>query len=119
CLDQVDPAPVHSFGLRPRRHRNQKLLPPSPVSVRPFPMLPASRAKVLAAAERPEIAARRVANQHHIPAVPPIPTVRTTARHISLAPKRDASVPPGTALNPNLRLVVHGTGESSGALFGI
>jgi hypothetical protein len=106
-LDKIDPAPIHGFGLGPGRHRNQELLSPSPMPVRPFPAFPATGPKVLATAQRTEIAPRCVANQHDVSTMPTIAAIRPTARHMSLPPKAHAPVAAASALNPDFRLVVH------------
>ena len=112
-LDQIDPAPVDGFGLGPGRHQDLPLVPPTPMPIGPFPMLPPPTPEVLAPLQRPQIPLRRIANEHHIPAVPPIPTIGPTPRHMSLPPKADAAVPTGPTLNPDLRLVVHELEEGS------
>jgi hypothetical protein len=104
---KVDPAPVDSFGLRPRRHGNQQLLPPSPMPVGPFATLPPPGPKVLAPPQCPKIPARGVANEHHIPPMPAIAAIRPTARHMRLPPKAHAPVPTGSALNPDFGFVIH------------
>src|SRR4051794_26201399 len=65
------------------------------------------RPEVLAPPQRSQIPPRRIADQHHVPSVPPVSPVGPTPRHVRLAPKRDAPVPAGTALDPDFRLVVH------------
>ena len=72
-------------------------------------MLPTPTPEVLAPLQSTKITLGSVANKHHIATVAAIPTVRTTPGHMSLPAKRDTSVPTGPALNPNLRLVVHGS----------
>jgi hypothetical protein len=52
-LDKVDPAPVHSFSLRPSWHRDHQLFPASTVSIRAFATLPTPGSEVLAPAQRP------------------------------------------------------------------
>ena len=106
-LDQVDRAAVDRRRLRPRRHRDLPVLPPRPVPVRPFPVLAPLRPEVLAPLQRPQIPLRRIANEHHIPPMPPVPPVGPTPRHMRLPPKADAAIPPGAALNPDFRLVIH------------
>src|SRR6478609_5973371 len=51
--------------------------------------------------------------------MPAISAVRTTSRNVRLAAEADATVPAGTALNPDLRLVVHQLLQGSGALVAI
>ena len=106
-LDQVDRAAIDSRRLRPGRHRDHPLLPPRPMPVRPFPMTPPLPPEVPAPFQRPQIPLREIANEHHVPPVPTIPTIGPTPRHMRLPPKRHAPIPAGPALNPDLRLVVH------------
>ena len=107
--DQVNSAPIHRHHLGAGRHRNQPVLTPSPMPVRPFPMPPPPGPKVLAPPQRPQIPPRRIADEHDIPPMPAIPAVGPALRHMSLPPKAHAPVPPGSALNPDLRPVVHGS----------
>ena len=93
-LDQVDPAPIDSFSLGPSGHQDLPLLPPTPMPVGPFPMLPPPSPKVLAPLQRPQIPLRRIANEHHIPAMPAIPPIRPAPRHMSLPPKQMQPFPP-------------------------
>jgi hypothetical protein len=106
-LHKVHTAPVNGFGLSPRRHRDLPVLASPTVPVRPFPVLPPATPEVLAPLQRRQIPLRRITNEHHIPPVPAIATIRPTPRHMSLAPKADAAVPASPALNPDFGLVVH------------
>ncbi len=107
-LHQVDPTPIHSFRLSPSRHRNLTIVSASPMLIGPFPMLPAPSPKVLAPPQRPQVALRGIADQHDIPAMPPVSAVRPTTRNMRLPTKRNSAIPTGTALNPDFGLVVHG-----------
>jgi hypothetical protein len=106
-LNKVHSTPIHSLGLRPRRHRDHQLLSVRSVPIGAFPGLPAPRAKVLAAAQRTEIAPTGIANQHHVPPVPTVTAIRPSARHMRLAPEAHAAIAASPALNPDFRLVVH------------
>src|ERR1041384_5134507 len=108
--DEVDPAPIDSLSLSPRRHRDNQLLPMRPMPVRPFAVPPPSGTKVLASPQCPKIASRRIASQHDIPSVAPIAAIRPTARNMRLPPEGHAPVPAGSPLNPDFRLVVHPLG---------
>jgi len=110
-LEQIDEASIDSFSLSPGRHQNLPLLPAPTMPIRAFPMLSAPAPKVLAPLQRPQISLRSVTNKHHITAMAPITTIRPPTGHVSLPPKRDAPVPAGPALNPDLRLVVHQLNE--------
>lgn len=107
-LDQVNPAPVHRLGLGSSWDRNLQLFPARSVPIGPLAIAPSCRPEVLAPPQRSQIPPRRIANEHDIPAMPPISTIRATTRYMSLAPKRDTPVPASSALNPDFRLVVHG-----------
>ena len=109
-LDQVDRTPIHRRRLSPSRHRNHPLLPTCPMPVRPFPVAAPLAAEVPAAFQRPKISLREIANEHDIPPMPSISTIRPTPGHMRLAPKAHAPVPASPALNPDFRLVVHGSG---------
>jgi hypothetical protein len=106
-LNQVNQASIDSFCLRPGGHRNDPILPPSPVPVGPFPMPSPLSPKVLAPPQSPKIAPRGIADEHDIAAMPPVSTIGPTLRHMSLPPERNAPVATSPALNPDLRLVVH------------
>ena len=111
-LDQVDSAPVHRHRLSPGRHRNNPLLPPRPVPVRPFPMTPPLPPKVPAPFQGPQVPLREIADEHDVAAMPAVPPVGPTSRHMRLPTKRDTAVPPSPTLNPDLRLVVQEKSES-------
>ncbi len=110
-FDKVDPTPIDSFGLRPSRHRNQELLPPSPVPIGPFATLPTPSPKVLATPQPPKIATAGIADEHHVATVPTVPAVRATARNMSLPSKAHAPIPTSPPLNPDFGFVVHQLGE--------
>ncbi len=93
-LNQIDPTPIHSLGLSPSRNQDLPVLPPTPVPIGPFPVLPPPTPEVLAPLQRRQIPLRRIANKHHVPAVPAIPTIGPTPRHMSLAPKLMQPFPP-------------------------
>src|SRR4051794_18290452 len=104
---KVDVAAVNCACLRPRRHRNLPVLPPSPMPVSPFPMPPPLRPKVLAPLQCPQISPRRIANEHDVASMTAVAAVRAAARNARLAPKAPAAVSASTALNPDFRLVIH------------
>jgi hypothetical protein len=105
--NKVHPAAIDSLGQSPRRHRNNQLLPPTPMPIRPFARLSAACTKVLTPTQRPKIPPRRIANKDNIPAMPPIATIRTTPRNMSLPPKAHATIATGSPFNPDFRSVVH------------
>jgi len=69
----------------------------------------ALRPEVFAPPQRPQIAPRRIADQHHVAAVPAIAAVGPALRHVRFASKGDAAVAARTALYPDSCRVVHGT----------
>jgi hypothetical protein len=87
-----------------RAGRDGKLLVLAALSVLALPLavLPAARPEVLAAAERGEIAAALVADQHHISPAPAVAAIGPAARDVRLAPEADGAVAAATALNLNL-----------------
>ncbi len=109
--NKVHPTAIDSLSLSPSRHRNNQLLPPCTVAIGPFPGLSAACAKVLTPAKRTQIAARRIANKHNIPAMPPIATIRTPSGDMSLPAEAHATVAASPTFNPDFRFVVHGNGE--------
>ena len=72
-LDQVNPTPIHSLRLRPSRHQDLPILPPAPMPIGPFPMLPPPTPEVLAPLQRRQVPLRRITNEHNVPPVPTIP----------------------------------------------
>jgi len=106
--NQIDLAPVDSFGLRPSRHGNQKLLPPTSMPIGPFTTLPTPGPKVLATAKSTEIATTCVADEHNVAAVTSVSAIWAATRHMSLPPKAHAAIATSSALNPDFGLVVHG-----------
>jgi hypothetical protein len=106
-FDEVDLTPISGFSLSPSRNKDLPRLATPTMPVGPFPMLPSTTPKVLAPLQSAKIALRRIANKHDIATVAAVPAIWTTSRHMSLSAKRDAPVPAGPTLNPDLRLVVH------------
>ncbi len=118
-FNQINLAPISGFSLSPSRNKDLPLIPTPPLAIGPFPMLPPTTPKVLAPLQSPQIPLRGVANKHDIAAMPTIPAIGPTSRHMSLTPKADATVPAGPTLNPDLRLVIHQLLQGSGALVAI
>jgi hypothetical protein len=104
-LNEVNAAAIDSNRLRPGSYRNNAVLPPRPMPVRPFAMSPPVSPKVLAATQGPKVPPRRIADEHNVSAMTSISTVRTALGHMSLPTKRHTAVPAGPALNPDLRAV--------------
>jgi hypothetical protein len=105
--DQVDLGALDRHRLRPRRHRDHPVLAASAVAVRAFAMTPPLGAEVLRAAQRPEVAARGIADQHHVAPVPAVAAVGPALRHVGFAAEGDAAVAAAAALDPDFRGVVH------------
>ena len=112
-LDEIEQAAVDGHPLGARGHRDLAILPPGAVAIGALTMAPAAGAVMLAAGQRPEVAARGVADQDHVPPVPPVAAVGPAARDMGLAPKTPRPVTTGPGLHPNFRLVVHQQGERS------
>ena len=110
---KVESAPIHRRRLGSGRHRNLPVLSPRPMLVRPFAVPTPLCSEMPAPFQRPKVPSRGIANKHHIPPMPAVPTIGTTPRHMRLPPKGDTAVAPGPALNPNLRLVVHRSSEGN------
>ncbi len=106
-FNQIDLAPINGFSLSASRNKDLPLVPAAALPIGPFPMLPPTTPEVLAPLQRPKIPLGSIANEHHVPAMPAIPTIGPTSRDVRLTPEADAAVPAGPALNPDLRLVVH------------
>jgi hypothetical protein len=118
-FNQINLAPINSFSLSTSRNQDLPLVPSAALPIGPFPMLPAPTPEVLASLQRPQIPLRSVTNKHHITAMAPVSTIGSASRHMRLPTKRDAPVPAGPTLNPDLRLVVHELLQGSGALVAI
>src|SRR5262249_59665583 len=73
----------------------------------PFPGAAAAGAEMLAAAQRPEVAARRIADEDHVSAVAAVAAVGAAPWHVRLASKTDAAVAARAGLDPDLRAIVH------------
>jgi hypothetical protein len=63
--------------------------------------------EVFAAPQCPEVAPRRIADEHDVSPVPAVATVGTAPRHVRFTPKADAAVAAATGLDPDFRGVVH------------
>src|SRR6476659_8744903 len=105
--NKVHPSPLPGLNPSPPQHRNLQVLPPPPMPIRPLAMLSPTSAKVLATTQRTKVTTRRIADEHDIPAMPPVSTVRATSRNVRLSTKAHASVPSSSSLNPDFRSVVH------------
>ena len=110
-LDQVDRAAVDAVACVPAGTGITRSSPRAPCRLDPSPWLPRCAAEVLAPFQRPQIAPRGVADEHHVPPMPAVATVGPAPRHMRLTPKADAAVAAGPALNPDLRLVVQALRE--------
>jgi hypothetical protein len=106
-FNQIDLTPIDSFSLSARRNKDLPLLPPTSLPVGPFPMLPATTPKVLAPLQRTQIPLGGIADKHHVPTMAAIPTIRAAPGHMSLTAKANAAVATSSALNPDLRAVIH------------
>jgi hypothetical protein len=49
--NEIHPTPIHRLGLRPGGHKDFEVFPMGSLTIRPFPVLPPSSAKVLAPAK--------------------------------------------------------------------
>ncbi len=105
--DQVDAAAVDRDSLGPRRDQDLVVLPPAPVAVRAFAVTPLPSPEVLAALQGRQVAPRWVADEDDVAAVAAVAAVGSAARDVRLTPERDAAVTAGSALDPDLRAVVH------------
>jgi hypothetical protein len=106
-LNEVDLTSIDGLSLRPGRHRNLQLVPTRPMAIGALAMLAGPRSKVLAPAQRPKIAPRRIANQHHVPPMAAIAAIRPAARNVRLSTEAHASIAPRTTFNPDFRSVIH------------
>ena len=66
----------------------------------------AARALMWREAQRREIAARGVADEHDVAAAPAVAAIGAAARHVGLAAERDRAVAAGPAFDVDLRPVV-------------
>ena len=106
-LDQVDPAAIQASPAS-RAAPQSPGPPPAPRAGSTLPRAdPCPARKCLLPRSAPKIAARRLANEHHVPPMPPVATVRPTPRHVRLTAKTDAPVPAGPTFDADFRLVVH------------
>src|ERR1044072_8416476 len=105
--NQIDPAPIDGFRLGPGGNGDPPLLPPRPVSVRPFPVPALATAKVLAPPQRSKVPLRCITNQDDVSTVAAISPVRAPTRHMPPAPEAHASIAAGATLDPDFRPIIH------------
>jgi hypothetical protein len=106
-FNQVNLAPIGSFGLSPSRNQDLPLIPTPPLPVRTFPMLPPPTPEVLAPLQGPQIPLRGITDQHNVSAMPTVPAIGPTTRNVRLAAEADAAIAASSSLNPDLRAVIH------------
>jgi hypothetical protein len=70
-------------------------------------MTPPLPAKVPTPFQGSKVALGQVANEHDVPAMPPISPIGPTPRYMCLTSKGDTAITARASLNPDFRLVVH------------
>src|SRR6185312_14267891 len=96
---------VDSAHHRSGRYGDHPVLSPLTVLALAPAMLAATRAEVPAAAERNQVAALRVTDQHDIAAAAAVTAVGPASRHMRLAPEADRAVAAAATLDVDRRSV--------------